>query len=311
MSKGQLRLLKQILRAGGTTSEAPLDRLRDDFERFNAKFPPVEGVRTTPVELDRNAGSVRAEWVDARAPDDQGDGHDDDRTILYLHGGGFVIGSIDSHRQLVARLSRAAGARCLSLGYRLAPEHPYPAALDDTLAAYAWLLERHPPERLALAGDSAGAGLAALALTRIAHAERAQPGKSQPSALVCFSPWVDYAGTTPTLDAHAELDPMVGRQGLERMARLYLGDADPWHPEVSPLAADLRSLPPMLIQVGGAETLLDDGRRLADRAVEHGVRVELDTWPDMFHAWHLFAGRLEEGQQAIEAAGAWLRRRWA
>lgn len=325
MSKGQLQLLKQILRAGTGTAAASVDQLRESFERFNSKFPSVEGVEIEAVTLEsplrtRNPGTaanpgaaaarsavrpaeLRAEWVDATG---EGEAAGHDRAILYLHGGGFVVGSIDSHRQLVARLSRAAHAPCLSLDYRRAPEHPYPAALDDALAALDWLAEHHPDRRFAIAGDSAGGGLAVLAAIR-----RRQRGASLLDALLCFSPWVDYEGQSASIDRHAALDPVVDRQGLERMAALYLGDADPRDPGVTPLLADPSGLPPMLIQAGGAETLLDDATRLAAHARAHGVDVTLDLWPEMIHGWHLFAGRLEEGRQAIEAAGAWLSERWA
>jgi len=295
MADGQLQLLRQILRAGAMETR-PIDKLRRNYELFIGKFPGLEGVRSEAV----TAGGVAGEWIDAS----EGSG-EPVATVLYLHGGGFVFGSVASHRQLVARLSRAAGVRCLAIDYRLAPEHPFPAALDDAQAAYRWLLaEGVEPRRLAVAGDSAGAGLGVIAATRLRDA-----GEPLPAVLACMSPWADLAGTAPSLDAHAHLDPVVRRPGLEKMAGLYLDGTDPRDPRASALHADLRGLPPLLIHAGGEEALLDDARRLAERARRAGVEVELEVWPGMIHAWHVFAGRLRAGREAIERLGERLRAR--
>ncbi|MEM1177608.1 MAG: alpha/beta hydrolase [Acidobacteriota bacterium] len=292
MSLGQLRLLKQIIAAGDGSASLPIEELRRNFDNFLSRFPGLDGLEVEASTL----GGVPVEWL--TLPESL-----TSRTLVYLHGGGFVVGSPQSHRQTAARLARAARARCVLVDYRLAPESPYPAALDDVLAVWPPLLEAVGSEGVTLAGDSAGAGLAFLAMVRLRRL-----GVTLPRAFVAFSPWADYAGTTPSLDAHAELDPVVQRPGLEKMSKLYLGDADPWDPEVTPLRADLTGLPPLLIQAGGAETLLDDARRLADRAADFGVDVTLDVWPDMIHVWHLFAARLEEGQLALDQAGQFLDR---
>ncbi|MCG8454655.1 MAG: alpha/beta hydrolase [Holophagales bacterium] len=303
MSRGQLQLLKQILRAGAGNAKTPLAVLRSNFDRFTTRFPEVEGAVSEAVEIPADPSPpIRAEWV-AGSP---AIGASRERCMLYFHGGGFVLGSLASHRQLAARLSRAAGAPCLSVGYRLAPEHPYPAALEDALGAYRWLSRQAGGRRIAVAGDSAGAGLGLL--TAVHLRERGEP---LPDGLLCLSPWVDYEGTADSLHRHAELDPMVDRPGLLRMARLYLDGADPRAPEVSPLWADLRGLPPLLIQAGGSESLLDDARRLAEAARVAGVAVRLETWAEMIHGWHLFAGRLDEGREALERAGSWIRGVWA
>lgn len=306
MSKGQVQLLRAVLRAGGDASRLPLEKVRRNFDLLLSRFPGVEDLECEPAswpsaDLDWPPESAPpAEWIDARADRSR----PAERLILYLHGGGFVLGSIHSHRHLIARLSRAADARCLAVAYRKAPEHPFPAALNDTLNAFHQLLEPILGDRpWAIAGDSAGAGLGILAACRFR--DRGQT----PAALVCFSPWTDYEGTGESLERNAELDPVVQKTGLAKMARLYLGDRDPWDPELCPLTADLTDLPPMLIQVGGVETLLDDSLRLHRRARELGVDCELQEWPDMIHVWQLFAGRLDEGEQAIEAAGRWLRQR--
>ena len=294
MSLGQLRLLKQIIAAGENSAGLSIEQLRANFDRFLGRFPGVDGLQVEAGEID----GVGVEWL---APPDS---DPESALLVYLHGGGFVVGSPASHRQTAARLARAAGARALLVDYRLAPEHPYPAALEDVMKVWRRLHdEKRENRRLVLAGDSAGGGLAMLAMTRMR--EESLP---LPLAAVAISPWADYAGTTPSLDAHAHLDPTVQREGVEKMAALYLDGADPWSPQVTPLRADLQDLPPILIQAGGAETLLGDAHQLAERARGAGVEVELDVWPEMIHAWHVFAARLEEGQQAIDAAGRFLRR---
>jgi acetyl esterase/lipase len=242
------------------------------------------------------AGGVRAEWV---VPPGASEG----RALLYLHGGGYVICSPDTHREMVAHLARASGCRVLLLDYRLAPEFPFPAAVEDAVAAYRWLLAQGYPARgLAVAGDSAGGGLTVAALVAFRYL-----GLPMPGAAVCFSPWTDLACTGETLASKASEDPIVSRPLLEQLAETYLAGADPRSPLASPLYADLRGLPPLLVQVGTAETLLDDSRRLADRCREAGVEVSLEEWEGMPHVWHFFVSFLPEAQQAIARAGQFLR----
>jgi acetyl esterase/lipase len=225
--------------------------------------------------------------------------------VLYLHGGGYVIGSIKTHRDLMGRISRAAQARVLGLDYRLAPEHPFPAAVDDSLSAYRWLLDNGTkPARIAVAGDSAGGGLTVATLVAIRDAKLPLP-----AAGVCLSPWVDMEGIGETMKTRAQADPVVQRDGLLGMASAYLQGKDPRSPLAAPLYADLKGLPPLLIQVGDAETLLDDSNRLADRARAAGVNVKLEVWPEMIHVWQLFASFLPEGQQAVEGIGSFIRSR--
>ena len=259
------------------------------------------GTAQLPAGLIRESltvNGVPAEWVTAR-------GAAADRAVLYLHGGGYVIGSIATHRELAARISAASGARCLVIDYRMGPEHRFPAAVDDAVAAYRWLLDAgYAPERLAIAGDSAGGGLTMATL--LALRERKLP---LPATGVCLSPWVDLTMSGASMTSKLKDDPMLSREPLAMMAGHYLGGADPRAPLASPVFADLRGLPPLLIQVGAAEVLLDDSTRLAENARAGGVEVELEVWPDMIHVWQAFAALLPEGQQAIERIGAHLAKR--
>jgi acetyl esterase/lipase len=259
-------------------------------------FPSAGETKCTPV----NAGGVPAEWIAAS-------GAADDRVILYLHGGGYVMGSIATHREMVSRLSKAAKARALALDYRLAPEHPFPAAVEDATAAYRWLLSQNiKPSRIVVAGDSAGGGLTLATLVALRDAK-----VPLPAAGVCISPWTDMEGTGASMTTRAKADPVVQKQGLLGMAQLYLGGKDPRSPLAAPLHADLAGLPSLLIHVGDAETLLDDSTRVAEKAKMAGVKVDLEVWPEMPHVWHLFAPFLPEGQQAIDKIGQYIQTKTA
>jgi acetyl esterase/lipase len=263
--------------------------MRTLFEQMAT--PAAPDIKCEPV----NAGGVTAEWISAP-------GVPTGRAVLYLHGGGYVAGSIKTHRDLMARVSRAAKARVLGLDYRLAPEHPFPAAVDDSVAAYGWMLQQDlKPSGIAVAGDSAGGGLVIAALVAIRDAKLPLPG-----AGVCLSPWVDLEGIGESMKTREHADPVVRRESLTQMAAAYLGGKDARTPLAAPLYADLKGLPPLLIQVGDAETLLDDSNRLAQRARAAGVEVKLEVWPEMIHVFQLFASFLPEGQQAVEGIGQFL-----
>jgi epsilon-lactone hydrolase len=266
---------------------------RSAMEAMVGAFPVPADVLREPIV----ANGVPAEWVLAPKASRE-------RTVLYLHGGGYVIGSINTHRELASRISSAADAQVLVIDYRLAPEHPHPAALDDATAAYRWLLDLGvAPERLVVAGDSAGGGLTVATLLAIRDA-----GIPLAAAGVCLSPWVDLEGNSESMTTKADADPMVFADGLRAFARMYLAGGDPRTPLAAPLHADLTGLPPLLIQVGTAETLLDDSTRLADRARAAGVDVTLEIWDDMIHVFQAFAPMLPEGRQAIEKIGEFVRR---
>jgi epsilon-lactone hydrolase len=225
-------------------------------------------------------------------------------TILYLHGGGYYFCSPKSHRSLVFQLAMRSGARTFSLDYRLAPEHPFPAALDDALAAYRRLLaDGTPPDSIVVAGDSAGGGLALALLVALRDA-----GDALPAAALLFSPWTDLAATGGTLVTNDGADPMFRGAAVARVAKFYLADADPRNPYVSPLYADLGGLPPLFIQAGSTEVLLDDAQRVAERAKAAGVVVEFEVWRKMPHVWPLFAPFVPEARRALDRAAAFVRR---
>jgi monoterpene epsilon-lactone hydrolase len=262
---------------------------RRDIDARGLQYRLEPDVAVEPVR----ANGVPAEWTST--PEAARDA-----ALLYLHGGGFVIGSLDSHRHLAAAAGRAAKAWALALDYRLAPEHPFPAAVEDAVAGYRFLLSRgYRAGRIAIAGDSAGGGLVVSTMISIRDA-----GLPQPSCGWCISPWVDLEAIGETMSTKAEADPTVQRAGILDMARMYLNGADPRSPLAAPIYADLGGLAPLLIQVGAAETLLDDAIRLARAAGAADVRVDLQIWPEMVHVWHLFHPELQAGRQAIESAGA-------
>jgi acetyl esterase/lipase len=291
MASEQLRIVVELLRSRPMPDRIEVEEMRARMEEMTALAPVPAGTEHRP----QDAGGVPGEWVYAPSARPR-------RVILYLHGGGYVIGSARTHRGLVARLSAASGARALSIDYRLAPEHPFPAAVEDATAAYRWLLEQGlSPTEIVIAGDSAGGGLTVAALVALRDS-----GDPLPAAGVCISPWVDLEGVGESMTAKAHVDPMVRREGLLQMAAMYLAGASPRSPLAAPLHADLAGLPPLLVHVGTAETLLDDSNRLAARARAAGVEVEIERWEDMIHVWHAFAPLLPEADQAIRRIGEYV-----
>jgi phosphinothricin tripeptide acetyl hydrolase len=267
---------------------------RAQYDRAERVFPTPPDVKIEAV----TAPAQPAEWL--RPP-----GARTDAAVLYLHGGGYVIGSPRSHRHLAAAIARAAGTTALLADYRLAPEHPFPAALDDAVAAYQWLLGRGlAPGRIVVAGDSAGGGLTVAAL--LALRDRGLP---RPAGGVCISPWVDLTCSGATYATKAAVDPIVTRESVAMMAQAYAGAGDPKAPLLSPLYADLRGLPPLLVQVGSDEVLLDDALGLGERARAAGVDVTVEEWPAMIHVWHWFLPMLAEAERAIGVIGNFVRAR--
>jgi epsilon-lactone hydrolase len=290
MADSEITQLRAIIAARPRASE--IAQMRIDLDARGKAVELPSDVAVQPV----SANGVQAEWTST--PD-----ADPSSAILYLHGGGYVIGSLDSHRHLVAEVGRASRARTLALHYRLAPEHPFPAPVEDTFAAYRYLLDSGvKPNRIALAGDSAGGGLVVAALLAIREA-----GLPLPACGWCISPWVDMEALGESFTDRSAADPTVQRETIQMMAAWYLSGANPRHPHAAPIYGDLRGLPPLLIQVGAAETLLDDSIALARKAGAADVVVDLQIWPEMIHIWPIYFPTLSAGRRAIAAGGSFVR----
>lgn len=272
----------------------PVAELREGFERFAASFSDPPEVDTESVD----ATGVPCEWARPSGGGARG-------TVLYLHGGGFTIGSVPAYRDLSARLAVATGCAVLTVEYRRAPEHRYPAALDDAVAAYRYLAGSTDPSSIVVAGDSAGGGLT-LSTALVAR----DRGLGLPGGLVLISPLADLAHTGRSVETNAAIDPLVTPAGSHAYAERYLGPGgDPYDPLASPLFADLAGLPPTYVQVGTAECLLDDALRVARRLRDAGVATDLDVWPDMVHILPFFASRVPEAAAALDAVAAFVRDR--
>jgi len=295
MASPELHKLVSTLRGAKIAGEANIEQTRAGWEKFAASFVPAADITFEPA----TARGVPAEWV--ITPDS-----DSSRVVLYFHGGGYTIGSIASYRSYTGRLARASRARLLSVGYRLAPEHPFPAAVEDAVASYRWLLDQGiAPSRIAAVGDSAGGGLA-LSMA-IAIRDAGVPG---PAAIVAVGPSTDLAKEGASIKERAHLDPIVNHESSMAHALRYVGaNGDLKHPLASPLYADLHGLPPLLIMVGTHEALFDDSSRFAAKAQQAGVDVQFDVWEEMIHVWPFFADILPEGRQAIDSMGAYIRTR--
>ncbi|MFA7638529.1 MAG: alpha/beta hydrolase [Parvibaculum sp.] len=291
--------LKHLVRERAKRGALSLEDRRKIMDGNAEQFPVPAGVAIRRADL----GGLGAEWA---IPDGLTDEAGAGNTLLYFHGGGYVVGSTVSHRHIVSRIALAAKARVLSVDYALAPENPFPAAVKDAVKAYRWLLDQgQKPEQIALAGDSAGGGLAAATL--LAAREEGLP---LPAGAALISPWSDLTCATGSYETRAEADPMIMPEGIRELANIYLTGADPRDPLASPNFGNLAGLPPLLIQVGDDEVLLDDSRNLAARAREAGVDVDLEVAPDMFHVWHAFYQMFTPGEEAIERMGSWLAARW-
>jgi epsilon-lactone hydrolase len=267
---------------------------RQRLDEIGSFWPVADDVKLDALDLDGvpGEGSITP-------------GSDASRVLLFFHGGGYCSGSILSHRRMVTEAGRAGRLRTLAVGYRLAPEHPFPAAFDDALTAWRCLRKQGiAAAHIAISGDSAGGGLAVGLLNRLRDAKEELPGCAW-----LVSPWTDLAMSSSTFVTKDAVDPIIHKGYLGELAEAYLpGKMDRRDPRVSVLYADLTGLPPMLIQVGSAETLLDDSTRFAAAAGAAGVAATLEIWPDMIHAWHLWNAHLEAGRRALISAGAFIRR---
>lgn len=292
MTIAQLDALVALLRSRPRPAGLDMAQMRARYEQLAARLGGTADAQCEAVD----AGGVSAEWV--AAP-----GFDPARAMLLLHGGGYAIGSIATHRRLAYDLSAASAARVLVIDYRLAPEHPFPAAVDDAERAWRWLLAQgFAPGALSLVGDSAGGGLVLSTLVNLRDL-----GLPLPACAVAISPWVDLEALGESLVTRAAVDPMVQKEGLLAFARMYLGSAAARSPLAAPLYADLHGLPPVLVQVGSAETLLDDALRIAERLHRAGNAVRLSVWPNMPHVFPFFAPVLSEGRDGCQEIGAFVR----
>jgi len=276
----------------GWNRDTPVAQMRIDWDAaFEADIAPVSHRRVS-------AGGVDGEWI-------AGSNAPRDKAILYFHGGGFRLGSVASHRELIARISEASGCRVLAINYRLAPEYRFPAPLEDAFLAYAWMFDQGlKPENIVFAGDSAGGNL--VLTTMLGLRERGLP---LPAAGALMSPWTDLAATGESYVSRAGIDPIHQRSMILALAKNYLGEGgDPRDPQVSPLYADLAGLPPLLIQVGDRETVLADSTVFAAKARAAGLDVELQVWEGMIHVFQMFGAELPEARRAIASIAGFLNR---
>ena len=266
---------------------------RARIDEVGSVWPVAGDIALEPVDL----GGVPGEF--SLAP-----GSDASRVLLFFHGGGYCSGSIASHRRMVTEAGRAARMRTLAVGYRLAPEHPFPAAHEDALKAWRYLRATGiAAEHIAVGGDSAGGNLTICLINRLRAA-----GEAVPACAWLASPWTDLTMSGGSLVTKDAVDPLIHKPYLEELAAAYAGAADRRDPLISPLFADLKGFPPVLIQVGSAETLLDDAVRFARAAGLADVAVTLEVWPHMIHAWPMWNAKLADGRKALEQAGAFMQR---
>ena len=290
------RILTKYLVASKFNPNMTIDEMRRSMESLTKLASLPSKIKVEKVSFN----GISAEWICAK------EAHED-RVILYLHGGGYNIGSPNTHRELAAHISMTSGAKVLLPDYRLAPEHPFPSALEDATSAYRWLLDTGLTGRnISIAGDSAGGALSIA--TSISLRDTGEPS---PASIACISPWTDLEMSGNSIKTHAKIDPLLNLQLLKIMASNYIGDNDPCSPLISPIYADLRGISPLLIHVGSDEMLLDDSTRIAEKAKNAEVDVTLKIYDQMWHAWHLNVRLMPEAKNAIEELGSFIRKHFA
>jgi len=294
VSKGMKRAIKILIQNREVAIKKRINDSRAALDQLASIAPLPKDAKLENIDV----GGIPAAWVSTPEVVK-------DKVILYLHGGGYIEGSITSHKDLAQRISRVSKAKVLLLDYRLAPEHPFPAALEDSTRAYRWLVdtEGYLSQNIVIAGDSAGGGLTVATLVKLRD-----EGMTLPAAAVCLSPWTDLTLAGNSMKEKVHEDPFITPDNIMFFARLYLGQTDPKNPYASPLYANLKDLPPLCIQVGTAEVLLDDAIRLATRAKEVGVEVQLDIWEDMIHVFQAFGVLAPESQEGIEKIGEFIKK---
>jgi epsilon-lactone hydrolase len=291
MGQGEIDTIRALLSA--KPRPVGWEERRQRIDEVGSAWPVATDVKLEPVDL----GGVPGEWSSVA-------GSDASHVLMFFHGGGYCSGSIRSHRRLVTEAGRSAGIRTLAVGYRLAPEHPFPAAMEDALTTWHFLRQQGIAARhIAIGGDSAGGGLAVVLNNRLRDADEELPG-----CMWLVSPWTDLTMSGSTLITKDDVDPIIHKGYLGELADAYVPPGmDRQDPRVSPLYADLKGLPPMLVQVGSAETLLEDATRFAAAAGAADVSVTLEVWPHMIHAWPMWNAGLKPGRSALAHAGAFMR----
>lgn len=292
MPSEESKRIRATLISDDDAPELSLEVMRQEWEKSALQAQLPVGITINPVTL----GGIYCERVNQPDPVQN-------KQLIYIHGGGFTTGSCKTHRELAARFSLASGIPVLLVDYRLAPEHPYPAGIEDVLQVYHSLLHSGmQPEQIAIGGDSAGAQMVLSTLLRLRLA-----GEPLPAAVALLSPWLDLGMIGESMQSRAKLDPLVSHKALQSAAHHYIGSQDSSDPFISPVNADLHGFPPIFIQIGDHEVLLSDATRLADKAKAAGVDMVLEVWPEMWHVWQGWAATLPEGQQAIDRIGQYLR----
>jgi acetyl esterase/lipase len=294
VSEGMQNVINMLFQQVEAAAKKRVEEGRAKFDQLEAMLQIPNDVKIEKVDV----GGVPALWISTPEAVEE-------HVVLYLHGGGYVQGSINTHKEFGSRISRVSSSRVLLLDYRLAPENSYPAALEDAVAAYKWLIDSQgiEPKNIIIGGESAGGGLTLATLLKLRDT-----GITLPTAAVILSPWADLLMTGDSMRTKAKVDPLANASDLLFLASLYIGEDDPKNPYISPLYADLKGLPPMLIQVGGAEILLNDATRIAENAKLAGIDVILDVWEDMIHMFQMFALWGPEGQEATEKIGEFIQK---
>ncbi|PLT35162.1 alpha/beta hydrolase [Bacillus sp. V5-8f] len=281
------RLIEHVTSQKG--KPVSLQESREGLDKLLGSFPLDPEVKVEKLSVE----GIPVEWV--AAPNAR-----QDAVFLYLHGGGYIVGSLNTHRDIASKLSRATATRVLVIDYRLAPENPYPAAIEDAVKAYRWVVSSGvSPERIIIGGDSAGGGLTMATLLSLREA-----GDTLPAAAVLLSPWTDMEGTGESMESRASVDPWLNPEQTRQSPVLYIGSLDPRHPHVSPIYADLKGLPPMIVHVGNDEILLDDSVRLVEKARAAGIDVTFKIWEEMWHVFQQFP--TPEAKQSIDEIGEYV-----
>ena len=283
-----------------STAKVTVEEMRTSMEQMQSALAPLQGATITTLDIAADQRMLSARWHTMPNSSTA-------KTVLYLHGGGYALGSLDTHKELMVRLAQATSARVLGIDYRLAPEHPFPAGLEDAMAAYRWLIKQQQvaANNIAIVGDSAGGGLSLALLMTLRDQLGQADALPMPSCAVLFSPWTDLAATGKSITAQADLDPMITIAGLRQLADYYRGDEAANHPLVSPLYGDFSGLPPLLVQVGEHEVLLDDSLRLQDVVDKSGAHLDLEVFAQAFHVFQAFPG-IPEATVALERVGEFL-----